>query len=99
MKGVKEILSLSAGDYGGTIIVAGFWFLLAFLISPEEYGEIHYFIGIAGLAFSISLLTTQETIVVYTAKNVKLAPTLFLISLIAGGIAAVVITALFSRFD
>ena len=99
MKGIKEILSLSVGDYGGAIIVSAFWFLLAFLISPEEYGEIHYFIGIAGLAFSISLLTTQETIVVYTAKNVKLAPTLFLISLIAGGIAAVVITALFSRVD
>jgi len=99
MKGIKGILSLSVGDYGGAIIVSAFWFLLAFLISPEEYGEIHYFIGIAGLAFSISLLTTQETIVVYTAKNVKLAPTLFLISLIAGGIAAVVITALFSRFD
>ena len=99
MKGIKEILSLSVGDYGGAIIVSAFWFLIAFLISPEEYGEIHYFIGIAGLAFSISLLTTQETIVVYTAKNVKLAPTLFLISLIAGGIAAVVITALFSRVD
>jgi O-antigen/teichoic acid export membrane protein len=99
MKGIKEVLSLSVGDYGGAIIVSAFWFLLAFLISPEEYGEIHYFIGIAGLAFSISLLTTQETIVVYTAKNVKLAPTLFLISLIAGGIAAVVITALFSRVD
>ena len=99
MKGIKEILSLSVGDYGGAIIVSAFWFLLAFLISPEEYGEIHYFIGIAGLAFSISLLTTQETIVVYTAKNVKLAPTLFLISLIAGGIAAVVVTALFSRVD
>ena len=55
--------------------------------------------GIAGLAFSISLLTTQDTIVVYTAKNVKLAPTLFLISLIAGGIAAVVVAALFSRVD
>ena len=99
MKGIKEILSLSVGDYGGAIIVSAFWFLLAFLISPEEYGEIHYFIGIAGLAFSISLLTTQETIVVYTAKNVKLAPTLFLISLIAGGIAAVVVAALFSRVD
>jgi len=99
MKGIKGILSLSVGDYGGAIIVSAFWFLLAFLISPEEYGEIHYFIGIAGLAFSISLLTTQETIVVYTAKNVKLAPTLFLISLIAGGIAAVIITALFSRVD
>ena len=99
MKGIKEILSLSVGDYGGAIITSAFWFLLAFLISPEEYGEIHYFIGIAGLGFSISLLTTQETIVVYTAKNVKLAPTLFLISLIAGGIAAVVITALFSRVD
>ena len=99
MKGIKGILSLSVGDYGGAIIVSAFWFLLAFLISPEEYGEIHYFIGIAGLAFSISLLTTQETIVVYTAKNVKLAPTLFLISLIAGGIAAVVIAALFSRVD
>ena len=99
MKGIKEILSLSVGDHGGAIIASAFWFLLAFLISPEEYGEIHYFIGIAGLAFSISLLTTQETIVVYTAKNVKLAPTLFLISLISGGIAAVVITVLFSRVD
>ena len=99
MKGIKEILSLSAGDYGGTIIVAVFWFMLAVLITPEEYGEIHYFMGIAGLAFSVALLTTQDTIIVYTAKNVKLAPTLFLISLIAGGIAAVVVAALFSRVD
>ena len=99
MKGIKEVLSLSVGDYGGAIIASAFWFLLAFLISPEEYGEIHYFMGIAGLAFSISLLTTQETIVVYTAKDVRLAPTLFLISLIAGGIAAVVVAALFSRVD
>ena len=99
MKGIKGILSLSVGDYGGAKIASAFWFLLAFLISPEEYGEIHYFMGIAGLAFSISLLTTQETIVIHTAKNVKLAPTLFLISLIAGGIAAVVVAALFSRVD
>ena len=99
MKGIKEVLSLSVGDYGGAIIASAFWLLLAFLISPEEYGEIHYFMGIAGLAFGISLLTTQDTIVVYTAKNVRLAPTLFLISLIAGGIAAVVVAALFSRVD
>jgi len=35
MKGIKEILSLSVGDYGGAIIVSAFWFLLAFLISDE----------------------------------------------------------------
>ena len=91
LKGIMNITSLSIGDFGGTIIGAAFWFLLAFFISPEEYGEIHYFMGIAGLAFGISLLGTQDSITVYAAKDVKLAPTLFLISLIAGGIAAIVI--------
>ena len=99
LKGMKNITSLSIGDYGGTVIGAAFWFLLAFFISPEEYGEIHYFMGIAGLAFGISLLGTQDSITVYAAKDVKLAPTLFLISLIAGGIAAIVIAVMFSRVD
>jgi len=96
---MKGLLSIGFTDIVGTGIAAIFWFFLATLIEPEEFGEIFYFIGIAAMASYIALIGTQNTIIVYVAKKVKIQSTLNLLSLIAGGISFIVIILIFYRVD
>ena len=77
----KDLTSIGFSNVIGTAISAIFWLYLASLILPESYGEIHYFLGIAGMAQVISLIGATNTLTVYTAKNVKIQSTLFLLSI------------------
>jgi len=95
----KDLASIGFSNVIGGVISAIFWLYLASLIVPESYGEIHYFLGIAGMAQVISLIGATNTLTVYTAKNVKIQSTLFLISIIAVAISALVIIIIFYRFD
>ena len=95
----KGIFAIGIGDVVGNGISAVFWFVLAALLGPEQYGEIHYFLAIAGIAQIFALIGTSHTMTVYTAKNVRIQPALMLISLSAGGIAALIIIINFMRFD
>ena len=99
LEGLKNLAPIGIGDSIGIGISAIFWFYLASLAEVEEFGELHYFIGIAGIAFTFALLGTQHSITVYTAKNVKINSTLFLISIVGGVIATFVIFSIFFRFD
>ena len=95
----KDLTSIGFSNVIGTAISAIFWLYLASLILPESYGEIHYFLGIAGMAQVISLIGATNTLTVYTAKNVKIQSTLFLLSIFAMAISALVIIIIFYRFD
>ena len=99
MKKINDLLLLSFANIGGSGLTAIFWFIIAALLVPSEYGQIQYFISIAGLAYVISLLGTGEVISVYTAKKIKLQSTLILLSLITGTIASVVVLFLFSKIE
>ena len=76
---IKNLLSISGADYFGAAISSVFWFILATLISPEEFGEIHYYLAIAGLAYGISLIGSSDAISVYVAKKIQLQSTLSLL--------------------
>lgn len=97
--GLKDLGILGSADIVGTGISAIFWFYLATILETEHYGEIHYFLGIAGMAYIVSLIGTSNTITVYTAKNVKINSTLYLISLIGGFLSFLVILGVFQRLD
>ena len=75
--GQQNLASIGLANLIGSGLAAIFWFYLASVINPENYGEIHYFLGIAGMAQMISLVTTPNVITVYTAKNIKIQSTLF----------------------
>jgi O-antigen/teichoic acid export membrane protein len=90
---------MTIANSSGSGITAIFWFIIAALLVPSEYGQIQYFISIAGLAYTISLLGTQSVITVYTAKKVKLQSTLTIISLITGIVSAGIILLLFSKVE
>jgi len=97
--GFKDLAFIGIGDIVGTGISAIFWFYIATVLNPEKYGEVHYFLGIAGIASSISLFATQNTITVYTAKNVKIQSVFYLISLIIGTIISLAVILIFYRVD
>ena len=99
MKKINNLFLMTIANTSGSGITAIFWFIIAALLVPSEYGQIQYLISIAGLAYTISLLGTQTVTTVYTAKKIPLQSTLTIISLIAGMISAVVILLLFSKLD
>lgn len=96
---IKNLASVGIADIAGAGIAAIFWLYMATLLNSEQYGEIHYFLGIAGLAYAISLIGTQNTIIVFTAKNVNLESTLYLVSLIAAVASALILILIFYRLD
>ena len=99
MRRIKDIISVGSADIAGLGISAVFWFYLATQIIPSEYGEIHYFIGIATIGSAFSLIGTQHTITVYTAKKNNVVSTLFFVSLICSIGAGIVIFILVNRID
>ena len=95
---IKELATLGSGDVIGSVLSAIFWFYLASQIKPDAYGEIHWFLGIAGIFSYIALFGTLNTITVYGAKKVKIQATLYLISLIAGAVLSLIIIIVFPAF-
>ena len=96
---LKELSTIGISDVFGMGISAIFWFFIASQVEVENYGELHYFIGIASFAFGIALIGTQNVVTVFTAKKVKIQSTLFIISLITGTVAAILVFIFLGRLD
>jgi len=96
---IKNIASVGMADSVGVGMSAIFWFYMATLLEAEQYGEIHYFLGIAGIAYAISLIGTQNTITVFTAKNFKIEPTLYFLTLVITSVSAIILALVFYRLD
>jgi len=97
--GQKGLLSIGFADIVGSAIAAFFWLYIASQLNPDVYGELIYFISIAGLAQMVSLLGSSNALTVYTAKNVKIQSTLFVISILAAAISLAIITIFLNRLD
>ena len=97
--GKKGLLSIGFADIVGSAISGLFWLYIASQLNPDIYGEIIYFISIAGLAQMVSLFGSSNALTVYTAKNVKIQSTLFLISILAAAISLAIITIFYNRID
>ena len=98
LKKIKDLVALGSGDIFGSVLSAIFWFYLATQIEPNEYGEIHWFIGIASIFSYIALFGTVNTITVYTAKGIKIQSALYTISLIASLVLSLIIIIIFPAF-
>ena len=98
IKKIKDISAIGGADVFGTAISAVFWFYLASQIEPSSYGEIHWFLGIAGIFSAIAMFGTINTITVYTAKKIQIQSTLNFISLSASVILSLIVIVLFPSF-
>lgn len=72
-----------------------FWLFIARLLGTEHYGQVSYYIAIASIATTISFLGAGNILIVYTAKGVKIQPTVYFISLISSAITAIVLFFMF----
>ena len=95
----KGLLSIGFADIVGSAISGLFWLYIASQVNPDVFGELIYFISIAGLAQLVSLIGSSNALTVYTAKNVKIQSTLFLISILATAISLATITIFYNRID
>ena len=89
--GLKGLAWIGFGDIAGSGITAIFWFYIASILETDSYGEIHYLLGIAGIAFTFSKFGSPHVITVFSAKKTEINSTLYLISLIIAGISASII--------
>lgn len=88
-KNIKGISAIGFADTFGASISAFFWFYLATLIHPNEYGELSYILGTVGLLSAFTLFGTQNTIIVYLSKKIQIESTFFFISITTGTILAI----------
>ncbi len=95
----RDISLIGSADIVGTAISSIFWLFLASQIPPEDYGEIFYFLGIAGIASAFVLIGTQNSITVYSSKNIKIESTLYFISLLLGVVVSFIVMIIFYRAD
>jgi O-antigen/teichoic acid export membrane protein len=96
---LRALSFIGSADILGSIITSVFWFFLASQLSPDEYGEIHYFIAMAMVASAFVVIAPQSTMTVFSAKKLKLESTFYFISLILTIIASFVIMILFYKLD
>ncbi len=90
-KKLKDLSSIGLADFSAKGISALFWFYIAALIGPEGYGELTFFVSIAVLVSTISLLGATSTLVVYTAKKIPIQTALYSITLISGTISSIIV--------
>ena len=95
---IKDLGILGTGDIVGSALGVIFWFYLASQIEPEQYGQIQWFIGIAGAMSYVALFGSQNTIIVFAAKNLKIQSTLYFISLIASIVLSTIVIVIFPSF-
>lgn len=96
MKIIRDISTIGLGDIIGTGITTIFWFYLASIISPSEFGEIHFVISIASIISYFTLLGTGNTLTVYIAQNKQVSTVLLNFSIICGII--ILITSIIFNF-
>ena len=97
ISGLKNIGIIGFGNLVGSAISALFWIYLAALLGAENYGELGYYISIAGIASSVSFIGGPMAITVLTAKKVKIESTIFLLSISASLISALVLYIAFTN--
>ena len=96
ISGLRGVSIIGSSDIASSIIGAVFWLYLASLLGAENYGQLSYFLSIASIASTASLLGTENAISVYIAKKIKLESTIFLIPIVAGSIASIILYFAFS---
>ena len=95
---LKGLALIGSADIIGIAITGIFWLSIATFLEVEEFGQIHYFLAIAGIAYIVAMIGTRNAITVYSAKKVNVVSTLFLFSLLAGAMSALIVFFISNQF-
>ena len=93
----KDLGVIGIGNVTASGISGIFWFYLASILGAEKYGEVSYFIAIAGIATTISYLGLGNTIIIYSAKGEKIQTPAFLIGIISSIVTLLAVYGIFTH--
>lgn len=71
MRKEKGLAYTTIGNLGTTILGATFWFILASILTVNQYGEVNYYIALATIPATLGSLGLNTTITTYLAKGDK----------------------------
>lgn len=102
MSWMSRILGIIRADSGLTYVGLGnfialgvgglFWFVIASMLTAEDYGELNYYISVASVSSVISMLGLGTTVITYVAKgSKKIASQANFVVLLSNAIGAVVL--------
>lgn len=80
----KNLTTLGTSYILANAISAVFWLFLASILDVEQYGELGYLLAVVGTVTVFGLIGSNNTLIVYVAKGVKIQATIFLTALIVG---------------
>ena len=89
--GLRDMSTIGIASIVGSAISAIFWIYLAALMGAENYGELGYYISIASIVTSLSFIGGPAAITVLVAKKIKIESTIYLVSISATIISAIVL--------
>jgi O-antigen/teichoic acid export membrane protein len=92
---LREISFLGIANIVPTIIAVGFWFYIASLIGDEAYGELTYYLTIAGIGSTVTLLGTPTPLNVYAAKGERILLPISMIVFTTSAIGAITVFFMF----
>ena len=99
ISGLRGVSIIGSSDIASSVIGAIFWLYLASLLGAENYGQLSYFLSIASIASTVSLLGTENVMTVLTAKKVKVQSTIYFLVAISGSITSIIIFIIFDSFE
>jgi len=91
MGAIRNIGWIGISNIIGSGIAALFWLYLARLMGAENYGELSYYISIAGIVASLSVIGGPMAITVLVAKKIKIESTIYLFSISGSIISAIIL--------
>ena len=92
---LKQISFLGVAHIIPTLIAASFWFYIASLIGDEAYGELTYYLTIAGIGSTVTLLGTPTALNVYAAKGERILPAVSMLTFTTSAIGAITVYFMF----
>ena len=87
----KGLTTIGAATFISNGLGGLFWFYMASLMGTEAYGQVSYFLAIGIIGSRISLLGFANTIMVYSAKGVKIQPPIYLIAILGSVITSLIL--------
>lgn len=99
MNRVKTLTAIGSTEIIGLVVSSLFWFILASLVNPENYGNIFYLISVAGVASLVSPILTNYVSTTYAAKKTDALTELYTISFIGTIIGILAVYFLTNRID
>lgn len=95
LKKPGDIFSLGIGTFIANGIGGIFWLYIASLLGTEEYGRVTYYISIAIIASTVSLVGMSNTMIVFRAKGEKIQSSIYVIGIISPIITSVILFFIF----